>query len=551
MMDFRVANRKLEIDLIGDGDYEVLCENVYIYGKTKDFLTGKETVRIAAEIGPVGDVRFELPRQEIDSKVIPRLLTYGLTCVDNTTNNELLQYILFDSESSAKTKYTHDRLGFVKGSDGKDIFLLHHPVGENVAKKRMSTYKFPDFTKPRGCLVGWKAAVEKYVYGRGFMELALAIGAVAPIAHILLMDNEVSEVPLYALIGDSSSGKTTSLILCASIWYSSKMVSDFNCTQNAFTAQLSRNRGIPMLIDEASAVPDWNFTNLLYNLPKGCSKLRCSNDGSLRERHYFSGAIVFTGEKSLFEQSDKNRGVDARMLEFNLPWTENAKHADDIIREFGRHYAVAAPVLVEWIMKNKAEVKKVYARAKRSFERHCCDVDNVLKRLFKHCSMIITAAYALNTSLGLKLNYEELFATMLYIINEKNKAFKDSPEKWYADLLAFILDHADCFPEKENILKSRKIWGLKTLYKTEPIVWIRENIFEDFFKENTTFKINDIRQLMANKGYIWQDNSRHYKVTKTINGVKVCCYGVYLNFPRKSFKKNKAKQEAKSINLLE
>ena len=410
---------------------------------------------------------------------------------------------------------------------------------------------YADYTKPRGNLTGWRMAVQKHVCGQGHMELALAIGAIAPIAHILLEENVISEIPLISLIGTSTSGKTTSLILASSIWFSKKMIADFNCTQNAFVGMMCESKGLPMLVDESSAVADWDFTGLLYNLPKGQSKRRCLSDGTLQERKNFSGAIIFTGERSFFEQTNKNRGLDARLLELTLPWTVDAAHAEDIATDFSRHYGVAAVPLMTWILADKPSIKKKFKENKALIENLCKKdiTDNVIIRLIKIPAMILTAAYALNCALNLSLNVENILTTLLNVLFEKSDTLKNSPTTWHQELLHKLSDNADGFPYPDDIDNARKIWGVYGKYKREPIVWVREDVFEKWLNDIVPTETEKARKLLAENELLYY-SSRHYKTKQTLRGAKVNCYGLYLNPPSKRGTRN-INSLKKKVNLLE
>lgn len=163
-----------------------------------------------------------------------------------------------------------------------------------------------------------KAIVEKDVLGHPNMELALAIGVSAPTASLLQEVGLFTEVPLWGIIGESSTGKTTALRLMASVFGSPKegtgLIKDFHATDTAIFAML-QDCGMIHLFDEATLRERDNFSSMLYSLSKGVDKLRCNSDGTLKERQSFSGSVVITGEQSLLEQSSVNLGLYARMVE--------------------------------------------------------------------------------------------------------------------------------------------------------------------------------------------------------------------------------------------
>ncbi len=540
MMRYRVNNRRIEVDCSDDGTYADFSENVYISEVLKDLISGKESVIVTIEHENGEDELVELSHQAIGSRIISELAAFGYTCVDNRENSGFIQLILLESKKAVTQKrYFHKRLGFVKKKNGDELFLLHKPIGEKNILRSSSTYFDEVYTKPRGCLVGWKNAVRKYVYGRGHMELALAIGAVAPIAHILLEEKIVELMPVIGIIGGSTSGKTTSLILQSSIWFSQEMISDFNCTPNAFVTQLSESRGVAMLIDEASAVADWDFTNLLYNIPKGKSKARCKADGSKQKRLRFSGAVVLTGERSLFKQTTGTRGLEARLFELTLPWTESAEHAEDIVREFSRHYGVAAPHLMQWILANRSQLKQIYCKYLAELKTRCSafELDAVHTRLLNIPALIVTAAEVLNSSLSLKLNIETVITTLVEVMRKKAENVKESPEYWREKLLSFVSDNAGKFPDRGKVPDAHKIWGFKDYLHLAEVMWIRSDIYEKAIADICNVDLKDANWQLAEKKYIVRDDDRHYKFGKRIRGAALQCYGLFLNNPPKKKRK--------------
>jgi len=550
-MNHRIYNRRIEIDETGEGDFVDFCENIYVSQIKKNLLTNIETVKIVIETRCGEDITIELLREEIGTRIIPTLVSHGFTCVDNRANNEFVQYILFCSENDiAQKHYIHDQLGFVKSNSGNNMFLLYNPIGDINASKLTSTHVHGKSIKPHGSLTGWRLAVKKHIYSKGNMELALALGAVSPIAHLFIEAGIINEVPLYALIGASSSGKTTSLFAEASIWFSKEQIADFNCTQTAFVEQLCESKGMAMLVDESSAVADWDFTGLLYNLPKGQSKLRCNSDGSLRERKNFSGAIIFTGERSLFEQTNGNRGLEARLLELNLPWTVDASHAEAIAKDFSIHYGVAAPILIKWLLANVPLIKNKFLEYQLILKELCRNriTDQVVLRLIKLPALALTAAYALNCALNLHLNIDSIQDTLFNVLLEKANTLKNNPEVWHEKILCKILDYKDKFHYPDNLHSAKVIYGIHGKHKGEPIIWVREDIFEKWLTDISPAGFDYARKILAKKELIYYNN-RHYKTKPKFFDSQVDFYGVFQTPPKKSGVRN-VNTPAKTTNLL-
>ena len=270
----------------------VLCEEVYVSEKRVDLLTGRYTVKLGLWIG--GEEKtFTIPRRMLDKRLLPILLDKGLTLLDTSENIEaVLEYIL-GSDKTAPVVYEHDKLGFCEVG-GKTVFLANEVIGDC---KKVSHYFKPEVTARKGTLETWLDIVNKEVIGHPHMELALAIGASAPVAHLLQEAKIIVEIPIFNLAGESSTGKTSSVRLMASITGSAEegsgLIKDFNTSSRAVLAML-QDRGIIHLIDESTTMGMKDPSDMLYKLSKGMDKLTCNPDGSLKERQMFTGCVVIT-----------------------------------------------------------------------------------------------------------------------------------------------------------------------------------------------------------------------------------------------------------------
>lgn len=543
-MNWQAQNRRMMVDPIGDGSYRDFSENFYISEVQKDLITGEEKVIITIEHAHWGDTYFTLPRGDIDKNVVSKMVKYGLTCVDDQVTNGIASYILLDTEANARHVLTHSSLGFVTDNSGEDLFLLYNPVKSSNPVKLASTHTEPEKSAPRGEVSQWKDDIEKVVIGKPYLELALAIGALAPIAHILLHQKIITEVPLIALIGNSTTGKTTSLTLMSSMWFSSLMVSDFNCTQNAFFEQMAQARGLPMLIDEASAVPTWDFTNTIYNLPKGRSKLRCAPSGKIIPPLRFSGAIIFTGEKSLLEQTAKTRGLEARLLELNLPWTENKKQATEIEKLCRSNYGVAGRYIAEWVIDKQDDLGQIFTDCldKITLETEELKLDNVTKRLLKFVAMLMLAGYALNRSLGLNISISGIKNTLIEVLKEKADQNVDIDIALFDTVKSVLNSGIYKFTDGKVCCDSGTAAGIKK--DTGPL-WIDKVVFEDIVRKHLPVDISYVKKCFSAKGWMAKTSDRHYLFPKNICGVRTNCYGIYIdsladhNPPKASKQNNK------------
>lgn len=349
--------------------YGVFCEEVSVLQKEENIFTGLITLVMVLWLNGVKK-KFRMERELLNGQRCMReFFGQGLSFIETPENVEAIMDYVLESDKQAPTVYVHDKLGFYT-IDNHLVFLGNTMIGHPT---KQSSYRSPELssptnasqpekTAPQGTLDAWLTIVNYRVLGNIHLQLALAIGLSAPVAHLLRAAKVIAEVPFWSLIGESSTGKTTALRLMASCWGSPEesdgLISDFHTTETAFFAMLE-GFGIPHLIDEATREMNRDFAPIIYSLSKGADKWRCDTKGIVKARKKFSGVVVISGENSLFEQSTPNLGTYARMVELNLTWTNDADHARRLSAELRRNYGTAAEPFVKLLLQIQEETPQL------------------------------------------------------------------------------------------------------------------------------------------------------------------------------------------------
>lgn len=532
MLPYRIFNHAIEVKG-PDGNHHKICEEVAIRTVIIDLLSGKQEVEFEIFANPE-PVRFTLPREKINRRLMPTLISYGLTMIDNQDETDILLELVWDSEQNAERVYRHNKLGFCE-IDRELVFLAHHPIGLSSARKSLSEYAFPERTKPAGTLCSWLRLVNKEILGHVNLELALALGACAPVAHLLREDKVITLVPIFALIGASSTGKTISVkAAMASIFGSAEedigMIMNLNATQNAFVAQLAQAYAMPALIDETSSVPEWDFTKLLYTLPTGRDKLRCGSDGCIKEAARFSGAIVLTGERSLLDQTNGNRGILGRIIEFTLPWTDDEAHAQRLERGFRCNYGLAVYPLIRWLLKYRALLPKIFNAQYAKLKAAVGYSPGIEDRLIKMYSIIMTSACVVRASLKIPLNNAAL-RELLVTQHRGNRRIHDDPGVQFEKIKYQILQNRACFPTKGCSAVSREVWGEFDNTGGQDFYWVREDVFDGFAHQAGVSDLASAKRCFFEHGWLYRTADRHYTVDHPLEGIRVKCYRVYTDTP--------------------
>ena len=528
MLDWRINGRALEIQDEESSQWSRLCDAFGIARVEVNLLTGAHEIVLFVDSDRGGLNTAKVPREDIQKRsIMSRLYKLGLSLLDGDDDIPIVQQILFESEQNAPLVYYHDHLGFAE-CDGTEVFLLDEPIGAIDPKKAKSHYSLPEVLTPRGTLFKWRRIIENEVIGHPAMELALAIGAVAPIAHLLRKDAVITDLPIIALIGPSTTGKSSAMRVGASIWgyplESVGIIDDLNTTENAFFEMLARNTGVPTFVDETSAQTGWDFERAIYHLPKGRGKRRCNQSGALRKPVNFSGAVIFTGEHSLIEAAEESSGLRACIVELRETWTDDAAHAERLTEKLCRCYGTAAPVLITWILSHKTGLKLLYQLVREDLAA-CVEHMSVIEgRVLKIFAMILLAAHVIREALDLNIDIEAMKACIARQI-VGNRPEQDEVTCVYRELIEKIAANGSKFSwpnrRSDTYPQGKDVWGTFGYRGSVSCVWIGKSRFLSMLKACGIHELKDIARHMVDKGWLVDFGSRHYCRSHVINGMSI------------------------------
>lgn len=137
---------------------------------------------------------------------------------------------------------------------------------------------------------------------------------------------------IFHFFGDSSCGKTTSLILAASMWGNPEagkgILGTWNATDNAMLSSLNNNFGVSLCFDEAGTIGNRDFSNLIYCISQGINRARLTKDCEQQVVKSWCTTVLSSGENSLLDASNQNSALRARVSEFlDFPLTTGAIHS--------------------------------------------------------------------------------------------------------------------------------------------------------------------------------------------------------------------------------
>ena len=518
-----------------------LCDKIEIPEKKINLLTGDTVSTIVLWNGESAR-SYEIKREDIvPSKIMHFLLKKNVNVTTGKDVNEALCNYLIRSDYNAKEEYFHDSIGFEE-IDDKLVFLADKVIGVLGDDRDQSVYSNQEETACNGSLQTWLDMVNEEVIGKTELELALAIGVSAPLAYLLRKEGAFAEVPVVALVGTSSTGKTSTLRLIASMFGSPHegvgLVKDMNATKVAFFKDLGRRPGFPLIIDEAMIKRDWNLSDAIYEVSKGIEKATCTSNRNLNVRSTFSGTVVFTSEKSILEDGKITGGKVARLVELTLDWFRDADHARRVSQKINANHGSAVYPLLGHILEKYEEdnlcFNEMFYEELAVLHNDNIITNSIEERLLNTYATILVAAKVANDALGLALDVEAI-KELLVKNHQKNAPVESQAEAFYYYLVEKVILNAGNFPAKPNVKLANKepyptykMMGERVIDGDKQIIYITQETFKEFAEEKFA-NYATLIPLLAEKGLMKKDQHRHYKFKRTLNMGKVPCYGLIVD----------------------
>lgn len=509
-----------------EGNEWKLCEEVRIVAVLTNRHTNEQRVKVKLYLSTGNSVLVDVARDQLIADPIRILTKYGLTLAPTREYTTTLAEILLETEVSAKRLSYHERLGWSFKKDKRRFF-----AGEVLGDPSPSTFLHRKKLKAEGSYVNWQQGMSNLLLNRPELQLALAIGACAPIAALLQREHVLELVSIFALIGQSGTGKTTMLTLMSSIWgrigYQNGIVDTLLDTQNYFFANLGKRHGFPCFIDETSAQPSWDFSGFLYQISMGKEKGRCAADSTPKPVNHWSGAVIFTGERSLFDQTNGNEGLFARLAEFPFQWTADGEEAEKIMDFCSTNHGTAYVPLIEYLLQlSITDLRNQYDAARDTLLLEITPLTSVDRRLMKQYSMLLMTSRIITKVWQLPINERNIIR--LLVETHQGNRLRNRPAYIYEAIVEQVLANWGKFPNsREPVSTVQSIWGERSTYNYQQCVWISANRFEALLQNAGATISTDLLKQLHSCGHLIKVGDR-FKVTHTIDRVKVKCYCVPL-----------------------
>lgn len=330
-------------------------------------------------------------------------------------------------------------------------------------------------------------------------------------------------LPLMSFIvsfyGKTTTGKSTAQTMMASVYTDpkdKKVYIPFFGTLNAIIKSFASKFGVPQLFDEATVSSGLNMESLLYTITLEQDKSRCNSSADLRIPETWKLIAITSSENRLLTDSRMhNRGLDARVLSFELGFTDSRDHSDKIHDFCGKQYGILGKVLSEHLLTvDHEEIVQKYEECKDDMRNAIDDVSSfdLAERLINEYAVILLAGKAL-VKLGVNVDIDRITTIMADNCNSIRET-TDIANKYYQHLISYVVLH----PYAEGIKKDET---------SNTVAFIDElflRVLGDYGASNPDLVIKELDYA----GYLFRRKKNSLKNRLRFSGTLVNCYEIVL-----------------------
>ena len=479
-----------------------------------------------------------------DSRKIISLVDYDLP-VSSVNNFVLVEYLKNFKETNHKKiplVYVIPRCGWYEYKD-QEFFIDPRRKNSFVTDEGKRIEIIPDssnvFTKnltSKGTIEEWKKAYD--LAKTSPIARFFVAGSVAP--ALLKVLNERKFV-LY-IYGKTTGGKTTALLLGASIVGNSKIVRTFEGSSVALKSAAVDANYYPFLVDEkqqADAKLKADFVSFIYLMADTHEKTRADTSGKSTESREAENITLATGE-TVAINDNATGGAYTRLLQIKTPKilldATTCKDIRDIIK---KNYGVVYPAVIDKIFEIGFEqLNELYSDFVKLFQASNPDI---LSEYCRYVAMLTVADTLLNVVLGSDFETARLDAQ-----DNANKIFPLIPTKAEIDdterekvfVLNFISAKAAQFENSFTYRKNaERIIGdtLGSFDFDTKFVYISTSALKQACKDSGFDEKKLVADLIDDKFFIAGKiqkgkNKADNNHSVRLNGTKTRCYKIPLQF---------------------
>jgi putative DNA primase/helicase len=275
------------------------------------------------------------------------------------------------------------------GWHGASFVLPDQVIGSDNVVFQSEVAGESEFTTA-GQLEEWQQEIGKYCEG----NISLMVSVSASIAGPLLKLVNRHQGGAVHWVGDSSTGKSTTAEIAATVWGPPEFIRSWSTTSNGFEGIAAARNDTCIVLDEINEASPLDVGKIVYMLGNGQGKQRAGRIGNARKIQRWRLMAISSGEKTLeniMKEAGKqiNAGQAVRLL--NIPATfehgvfsnlhefsDGRSFADHLKSARLKYYGHIGPTFVRNLINEKRDLTQLLDKLIQKFLEHA--TSNLEKR---------------------------------------------------------------------------------------------------------------------------------------------------------------------------
>lgn len=364
----------------------------FIKHKFKDVETGEFYYQLSFTQNKVPYELKVTAREIADAQHIINLASKGF---DVTTSNrtELVEYLaMFMRINNKPVINIATRLGYI----GNAFISPYEEDQDNNKHQLFNSDKgyqsLIEAFETKGTIEGYINGVFNSIKDKPMVMMMLY----SSLGSILLKDFKVDPF-VSEISGRTSSGKTFTLLLCASVWGTDRLITEWNTTNVSIERMAAFLNSFPVIKDDTRKINNINkLPYIVYQFSGGESKSRANSNRGLDYAETWNNILLSSGEFSIPDLSEKG-GLAGRVITLQddpFPNMDNLKFSE-IAEAMEDNHGLLGKLFIKQYEQNKQHYKKSFKSAVRYFVEKAND-NEVMQRVARSFALLRVAGEILN-----------------------------------------------------------------------------------------------------------------------------------------------------------
>ncbi|MFF5908631.1 cassette chromosome replicative helicase [Staphylococcus cohnii] len=450
----------------------------------------------------------------LSSQKLPSIIKFGFNINEKFVRD--LGFILQQMRAKTPVSAMYQGVGVIN-TENYPIISLDEPYVSKKVQHSLNQEILCDIQydlQPKGTFEDWWQMYLDEVKGNLLLELAVIFGVSSLVTAFLKTKHEVEFAgTIYSFMGNSSSGKSTSAALLASLAGNvnkgpNSLMKSLNGTRNGIESYLNDNHGVPIVLDELSSATFRDSTGLLYSIAEGLGRQRSDKHGKAKGVRHWGTSVIVTGEHSIFRSAAKNDGLRVRTIEITENFTKSAENADAIKKATSANYGHVMPLVAEYLLNREEEVIQWFRTEHQWFKTRLeNETNNTGIRMFKRYATITTSALILERVIATPI---DLDAVREYLVNYHSDSVSERSlsDKAIDTIVQFVAQNRGKFSEDSKLSTMVENYGLIELKDDHIQVKILKDVFKQMLEENQYQDVQNVVNALRDKEHIQSDQGR-------------------------------------------